>query len=59
MSAVNELQFDSHEEGKPALYVGSIPLTRAGSFGYTVRVLPNHPLLSSPVELGLVAGLAE
>jgi starch phosphorylase len=59
VSSVNELQFDSHDEGKPALYVGTIPLSRAGSFGYTVRVLPNNPLLSSPLELGLVAGLAE
>jgi starch phosphorylase len=59
ISAVAELQLESHEDGKPALYVGTIPLTRAGSFGYTVRVLPNNPLLASPLELGLVAGLAE
>jgi len=31
-----------------------IPLERAGSFGYTVRVLPYHPLLSSAVEPGLI-----
>jgi len=30
------------------------PLTVTGSFGYTVRVVPSHPLLVSPVELGLV-----
>jgi starch phosphorylase len=59
VQSVETLNFDSHEDGKPAQYVGEIPLTRAGSFGYTVRVLPNNPLLASPAELGLVAGLAE
>ena len=27
---------------------------RPGPFGYTARVLPNHPLLDSRAELGLV-----
>jgi starch phosphorylase len=35
-------------------YSGVIPLDRPGSFGYTVRVLPRHPLLASRAELGLV-----
>jgi len=35
-------------------YSGEVPLERAGPFGYTVRVLPNHPLLDSRAELGLV-----
>jgi len=30
-------------------------LDRAGAFGYTVRVVPRHPLLVSSAELGLVA----
>jgi len=30
------------------------PLSVTGSFGYTVRVVPSHPQLVSPVELGLV-----
>jgi glycogen phosphorylase len=29
-------------------------LGRPGPFGYTVRVLPRHPLLAAPAELGLV-----
>ncbi|WP_157001311.1 alpha-glucan family phosphorylase [Agromyces laixinhei] len=37
------------------LYTGSVALDRAGSFGYTVRVVPRHPLLLSTAELGLVA----
>jgi starch phosphorylase len=34
---------------------GTVPLERTGSFGYTVRVLPRHPLLASEAELGVVA----
>ncbi|MDT0380756.1 alpha-glucan family phosphorylase [Streptomyces sp. DSM 42041] len=37
------------------LYEGPLALDRTGSFGYTVRVLPAHPLLSAPAELGLTA----
>lgn len=35
-------------------YEADIPLEQAGPFGYTVRVLPTHELLTDPVELGLV-----
>ncbi|WP_327288619.1 alpha-glucan family phosphorylase [Streptomyces sp. NBC_01198] len=44
--------------GKHA-YEGPLTLDRTGSFGYTVRVLPAHPLLAGPAELGLVAVPAE
>ena len=37
-------------------YEGEVPLDRTGPYGYTVRVLPSHPALASPAELGLVAG---
>ncbi|MFF2142700.1 alpha-glucan family phosphorylase [Kitasatospora sp. NPDC058190] len=40
-------------------YEGSLELGRTGPFGYTVRVLPAHPRLASPAELGLVALPAE
>jgi glycogen phosphorylase len=36
-------------------YTGKIPLERAGRQGVTVRVVPAHPLLATPVELGRVA----
>ncbi|MFI6350660.1 alpha-glucan family phosphorylase [Streptomyces sp. NPDC050560] len=36
-------------------YEGPLTLDRAGPYGYTVRVVPAHPLLASGVELGLVA----
>jgi len=40
-------------------YEGLLELARTGPFGYTVRVLPTHPLLAAPAELGLVALPAE
>jgi len=36
-------------------YEGSVELNHTGPFGYTVRVLPKHPLLASSAELGVVA----
>ncbi|WP_445396159.1 alpha-glucan family phosphorylase [Streptomyces sp. LE64] len=36
-------------------YEGHLVLDRTGPFGYTVRVLPAHPLLGTAAELGLVA----
>ncbi|MEV1129360.1 alpha-glucan family phosphorylase [Agromyces sp. NPDC049794] len=39
----------------PRLYTGTVVLDRAGAFGYTVRVVPRHPLMLSTAELGLVA----
>ena len=35
-------------------YAGDARLGRPGPFGYTVRVVPCHPLLASTAELGLV-----
>ena len=37
-----------------ARYEGRADLRRPGPFGYTVRVVPRHPLLASSAELGLV-----
>ncbi|MFJ3235400.1 glycosyltransferase family 1 protein [Streptomyces sp. NPDC086787] len=37
------------------LYEGPLSLDRTGPYGYTVRILPNHPLLASGAELGLLA----
>ncbi|GAA1891147.1 alpha-glucan family phosphorylase [Streptantibioticus ferralitis] len=41
------------------LFEGPLALDRSGPFGYTVRVLPAHPLLASAAELGLIAVPAE
>ncbi|WP_216215821.1 alpha-glucan family phosphorylase [Amycolatopsis aidingensis] len=35
-------------------FAAAVRLPRAGSLGYTVRVLPKHSLLASPAELGKV-----
>ncbi|MFD2472549.1 alpha-glucan family phosphorylase [Amycolatopsis silviterrae] len=35
-------------------FAATLRLPRAGSVGYTVRVLPKHPLLASPAELARV-----
>jgi starch phosphorylase len=35
-------------------YEGDLPLDRTGAVGYTVRILPTHPLLATPAELGLI-----
>ena len=37
------------------VFSGTIEFERAGSFGYTVRVVPRHPHLASSAELGLIA----
>ncbi|TDC42906.1 glycosyltransferase family 1 protein [Actinomadura sp. KC345] len=42
------------EDGRTR-YVGEVPLGRSGAFGYSVRVVPSHPLLSGRAEMGLVA----
>jgi glycogen phosphorylase len=36
-------------------FSGSVELGQPGPFGYTVRVLPSHPLLASRADLGLIA----
>ncbi len=41
--------------GSVAWYCGEAILGQPGPFGYTVRVLPRHPLLAAPAELGLIA----
>ena len=36
-------------------YEGWVEAKRAGAIGYTVRIVPYHPLLASPAEMGLAA----
>jgi starch phosphorylase len=37
-------------------FEGTVPLERAGSFGYSVRVLPHTELLPNDADLGLMTG---
>ncbi|MBX3087537.1 MAG: alpha-glucan family phosphorylase [Cryobacterium sp.] len=39
--------------GSLYLFSGVVPLSNAGSFGYTIRILPSHPELLSKSEMGL------
>jgi starch phosphorylase len=49
------LTLESPPDGQsPARYAGEVELGGPGPFGYTVRVLPAHPLLATPAELGLI-----
>jgi starch phosphorylase len=50
-----KLVLESNEPGQPATFTGTVSLESPGSFGYNVRVVPSHPLLANPAELGLVA----
>nr|WP_246283929.1 alpha-glucan family phosphorylase [Nocardioides perillae] len=45
---------ESYADGRHR-FEGAVTLSRTGGFGCTVRVLPRHPLLAGPAELGLVA----
>ena len=38
----------------PGRFAGSVVLGQPGPFGYTARILPDHPLLDTRAELGLV-----
>jgi starch phosphorylase len=49
------LAFSTAEPGQPAVFDGTVVLASPGSFGYNVRVVPSHPLLATPAELGLIA----
>jgi starch phosphorylase len=42
-------------EGSPKRFVAEFEPVRAGRYGFTLRVLPNHPDLVDPMEMGLVA----
>ena len=41
-------------DGGAQIFTVTTVLPRAGAMGYTVRVLPRHPLLAEPAEFGLV-----
>ena len=42
-----------YEDGRHR-FEGDLRILRTGSFGYTVRIVPTHPLLETPAEFGLV-----
>jgi starch phosphorylase len=48
------LTADEPADGHLTRFSGTVELGRPGPFGYTVRILPHHPMLASRGELGLV-----
>ncbi len=49
------LTADDSAQAPHTRFSGAVELGQPGPFGYTVRVLPSHPLLASRADLGLVA----
>ncbi|MCU1424622.1 MAG: glycosyltransferase family 1 protein [Microbacteriaceae bacterium] len=49
------LEISTNDPHGVATFAGTVPLARAGSFGYNVRVVPRHALLASPAELGVMS----
>jgi len=49
------LTADDSAQAPHTRFAGSVELGNPGPFGYTIRVLPSHPLLASRADLGLVA----
>ncbi len=41
-------------KGSKHNYTGQIECNSSGQYGFTLRILPNHPLLINPFELGLI-----
>ncbi|RMG85301.1 MAG: alpha-glucan family phosphorylase, partial [Candidatus Dadabacteria bacterium] len=48
------LRAEGHRDDGIFEFAGEIPCERTGRYGYVVRVLPHHPNLTSPWDLGLV-----
>jgi starch phosphorylase len=49
-----EMSYAGTAEGGSQVFSTTTPLPLAGAVGYTVRVLPNNPMLAASNELGLV-----
>ncbi|SON61393.1 Glycogen phosphorylase [Mycobacterium simulans] len=49
-----EMSYAGSAEGGNQVFSTTTPLPLAGALGYTVRVLPRHPMLAASNELGLV-----
>ncbi|GAA6524659.1 glycosyltransferase family 1 protein [Intrasporangium sp. DVR] len=52
-TSVSPLAFVEGYDNGIHQFAGSQHLTRTGSFGYSIRVVPKHPALASSAELGL------
>ena len=50
-----EMSYTGTAEGGKQVFSTTTPLPVAGAVGYTVRILPQHPMLATSSELGLVS----
>ncbi|MEJ2745532.1 MAG: alpha-glucan phosphorylase, partial [bacterium] len=48
------LKYKKSEKNHSHVYSGSILTESSGQFGFSVRILPNHPALRQPFEMGLI-----
>ncbi|MBK9179240.1 MAG: alpha-glucan family phosphorylase [Acidimicrobiales bacterium] len=55
MATVREMEAVGPPTAGQLRYRGEVPCERAGRYGFTVRVVPSHPDLTGPVELGRIA----
>lgn len=53
--AVTPMTLSERQDDGAYRFDGEVQLDRTGAFGYTVRIVPRHPLLSDGSELGLAA----
>jgi len=54
-STVTALELADSYDGGRYRFDGEVQLKRGGAFGYTVRIVPRHGVLTAASELGLVA----
>jgi glycogen phosphorylase len=54
MNAKTVMMNSTETTNGETLYTGNISYEVSGLQGFSVRVLPNHPHLSNPHELGLI-----
>jgi starch phosphorylase len=54
ISFSGSLPLEPEVSGSNVLYRGTLIFPDSGRYGYTVRVIPYHPLLGNPLKLGLV-----
>jgi len=54
-TTITKLELADSYDGGRYRFDGEVQLKRGGAFGYTVRVVPRHSVLSSASEMGLVA----
>jgi len=54
LSTPSTTAMQPHDE-QPGVFTAQIPCTRAGTFGYTVRIVPAHPDLDHFASIGCIA----